>query len=125
MIDVLLAVAAVSAILFIVPVIFYGAASRYITLPSPEAAGVGRFLLGVLITKIGTAVAFVMLFHLTHNVWAERWLLFVALWFVMFAASEIGDMLSGRSTTAEALIGILSEMVYVPLATWTVLRLLN
>lgn len=75
-----------------------------------------RFLLGVLITKLGTAVTFVLILHLSEPSLGLGWLTYAILWFLMFAASELGDAVSGRSTWPEALLGVASEAVYAPAA---------
>lgn len=120
-----LAAFAVLAIIFVVPMVVYGLASRFVAMPSPEGPGARRFLLGVLVTKSGTAVAFVGLFWLSRDVWDGRWLVYAALWFVMFVLSEIGDAISGRSTPAEAAFGIVAEAVYAPLSAWVVSAMLS
>lgn len=122
--QVTLATLVVLAIISVVPMVVYGLASRFVAMPSPEGAGARRFLTGVLVTKLGTAVAFVWLFWLSRDVWDDRWLVYAALWFVMFASSEIGDAVSRRSTRAEAVFGIVSEAVYAPLSAWVVFAML-
>jgi hypothetical protein len=107
---------AVLAIIYVVPFVIYGIAGALGGVEIPQEASPHRFLLGVLITKAGTAVAFVIVFWLTSAVWTDRWLAYGAIWFVMFAASEIGEAISGRTSTSEAALGILSEAVYAPAA---------
>jgi hypothetical protein len=125
MFTVALAVLVVLAILYLTPLVFYGVGSRFIEMPSPDRVGPQRFLLGILVTKLGTAIAFVVLFWLSRAVWAARWLLYSLVWFIMFAASELGDRISGRATAPEALLGVFSEAVYAPLSAWTVAALLK
>lgn len=112
--SVVLAMVAVLAIIFVVPMVVYGAASALGGMELPAAASPQRFLLGVFVTKLGTAVAFVLLLHLTSEVWVGRWPLYGVIWFVMFAASEMGDAISRRSSWREAWLGILSEAIYAP-----------
>lgn len=124
MLQISLAVLAVLAVIYVVPLLLYGISSRYISMPAPEDAGPVRFLSGILITKLGTAVAFVVLFWLARDVFAQNSLAYAAPWFVMFAASEAGDAISGRSSVAESVIGVVAEAIYVPLATLIVLAML-
>lgn len=114
----------VLAIIYLVPLVLYALSSRFISMPSPENAGPARFLTGVLVTKFGTAVAFVGVFWLSRATWENRWLVYAALWFAMFAGSEVGDAVSGRSTTGEAVVGVVSEAVYAPLSAWVVYEML-
>jgi len=60
----------------------------------------------VLLTKFGTAVAFVMILQLSRSARTDQWFLYGVIWFVMFAASEIGDGISGRSSWREAILGL-------------------
>ena len=120
-----LATLAVLVIIYVVPLLVYGAASTFGGLEFPAESSPQRFLLGVLVTKLGTAVAFVLLLQLTSTAWAHRWLLYGLIWFGMFAASEIGDAISGRSTWREALLGILSEAIYAPASAYAACRLLG
>ncbi|MBS3974157.1 MAG: hypothetical protein KGZ89_04745 [Actinobacteria bacterium] len=110
------AVLAVLAIIYVVPFVVYGIASAFGGVELPQEVSPRRFLLGILLTKFGTAVAFVIVFWLTSAVWADRWLAYGAIWFVMFAASEIGEAVSGRTSAKEAVLGILSEAIYAPAA---------
>jgi hypothetical protein len=124
-VQLVLSAAAVLAIIYIVPFVFYGIGSRFVAMPSPDDSGPGRFLVGVFVTKLGTAVAFVCLYWVSRAAWDDRWPLYAMLWFVMFAASEIGDLVSRRSTSSEAVIGIASEIVYTPLAAWVMFAMLG
>lgn len=110
------AIAAVLAIIYVVPFVFYAGASALGVLAVPESASPQAFLLGVFVTKLGTAVAFALLAYLAAAAWEGRWVQYAAVWFVMFAASEIGDAISRRATWPEALVGIVAEAVYAPAA---------
>jgi len=111
-----LAIAAVLAIIFVVPLVIYAIGSALRLVDIPQDASPKRFLLGVLLTKLGTAGAFVLLLRLGESALAGRWLLYALIWFAMFATSEIGDAVSGRSTRQESTLGVLSEAVYAPAA---------
>ena len=86
------------------------------SLRPPSTASPGRFLLGVLVTKLGTAVAFVSIFAASRTIWGPRWLLYGMLWFVMFAFTELGEAVSGRTTNTEAVLGVVSEAIYAPVS---------
>jgi hypothetical protein len=47
------------------------------------------------------------------------------IWFGMFAASEVGDAISGRSSWREASLGILSEVIYAPVSAFIAYTLLG
>jgi len=115
-VSVVYAIVAVLAIIYIVPFVIYAGASALNLVDVPAEASPQRFLLGVLITKLGTAVAFVLILHLGSPDFGSGWLTYSLIWFAMFAASEVGDAMSGRSTRAEAMLGVLSEAVYAPAA---------
>lgn len=108
------AVLAALAIIYVVPFVVYGAANALGWVKLPPEASPQKFLLGVLVSKIGTAVAFVVLLRLGGEAWAGRWLLYALVWFAMFAATELGDAIAGRSTWPEAGLGVLSEAIYAP-----------
>jgi hypothetical protein len=120
-----LAILAVLLTIYAVPFVVYGAASVFGGLRPPATASAGRFLLGVLVTKLGTAVAFVVLFSATKSLWGDRWFLYASVWFLMFAFSEVGETISGRTTRVEAALGILSEAIYAPLSAFVVQWLLG
>lgn len=112
--DVILASMAVLAIIYTVPFAFYAASSALGVLDVPAESSPQAFLLGILITKTGTAVAFVTLARLVSDAWSGGWLAYGLIWFMMFAASEMGDAISRRATWPEALVGVASEAVYAP-----------
>jgi hypothetical protein len=116
------AVASVWAILFAVPFVIYGTASAVIHL-KPPAEPAWRFLLSVAVSKVGTALAFVLLFLLSRDAWRDRWLLYAVIWFVMFAVSEVADAIRPGYSATEAALGILSEAIYAPVAAFIVHRL--
>lgn len=117
-----LAIVAVLAIIYVVPFVVYAGASVLRLVDIPSETSPQRFLLGVLVTKLGTAAAFVLILHLG---WPGGWLMYSLIWFAMFAASEIGDAISGRASWAEALLGVLSEAIYAPLAALSAFAILG
>ena len=120
-----LAMLAALAIIYVVPLIVYGVAGSLGGLELPKGAAPGSFLLGILVTKLGTAVAFVLLFQLIDASLAGRWWPYGLIWFGMFAASEVGDAISGRSTWPEAALGIISEAIYAPASAFAVQKIVG
>ncbi|MDZ4178316.1 MAG: hypothetical protein U1E29_03650 [Coriobacteriia bacterium] len=110
------AIATVLAIIYFVPFVIYAGASAIGLVNIPAEASPQRFLLGVLIIKLGTAAAFVLILVLGSPVFSFGWLTYALVWFAMFATSEIGDAVTTRSSWPEALLGIISEAVYAPAA---------
>jgi hypothetical protein len=120
-----LAVLLVLLIIYVVPFVVYGVASVVGGLKPPDTASPARFLSGIFVTKLGTAIAFVALFAIARSAWSGQWLLYGLIWLVMFALSEVGEAISGRMTMPEALLGIVSEVVYAPASALAVSRLLR
>ena len=121
---VLVAGISVWAILFAIPFAVYGSASMFLDL-KPPVGPAWRFLSGIAVTKLGTALAFVALFALSRDAWRGHWALYGAIWFLMFAASEIGDVVRMASSSSEAILGILSEAVYAPVSAFVINRVLR
>ena len=119
----LVAVLSVWCILFVIPFVIYGSGSVLFDL-KPPAGAAWQFLLSVAVTKVGTAIAFVALFAFCRDGWRGHWLLYAGIWFFMFAASEVGDAVKASYGFTEAMLGILSEAVYAPLAAFTIDRVL-
>ncbi len=121
----IMATVVVLIIIYIVPFMVYGIASALAGLQPPAPVSPGKFLLGVLLTKIGTAVAFVAIFYVSRAIWGRRWFSYALLWFIMFAFSELGEAFSGRTAQVEALLGALSEAIYAPLSGWLTWKILG
>jgi hypothetical protein len=115
----------VLAVIYVVPFVLYGGASALWGLQPPPSASPSRFLLGVLVTKVGTALGFVSLFSVSRTIWGRRWILYATLWFVMFVFSEFGEVVSGRWTMLDAVLGIASEAIYFPVSAFITQRLLG
>ena len=118
MINVILGVFFVLAIIYIVPFLIYGLASVMAGLKSPEGASPARFLVSVLISKIGTAITFVLIFFFARNSLSGQWMLYAFLWWLMFVMGEIGQTIGPNYTWKEAVAGILSETIYLPLSAY-------
>jgi hypothetical protein len=110
-----LAVAAVFLTLFCVPILVYGAQS-YFTGLQPPGDNPAAFLTGVAVSKLGTALAFVGIWLLARDSLGPQLWLYVALWWVMFVLGEIGQAIGPDYSWPEAIGGILSETIYLPLS---------
>ncbi len=106
----------VLAIIYIVPFVVYGIGSALAGIKPPEGASPARFLISVLISKLGTAVAFVLIFYFAREQLGGRWLLYAGLWWVMFIIGEVGQAIGPRYSWKEAIAGMISETVYWPLS---------
>jgi len=107
-------------VIYVVPFIVYGIFSAVSDLKPPEGASPRRFLLSVLVSKIGTALTFVGVFYAARTELDEQWLLYGALWWIMFVIGEIGQAIGPHYTRQEAVAGIISETVYCPLSAYIV-----
>lgn len=123
--SVVFAVVVVLAIIYVVPFVVYAGASAFGVVNIPAEASPQRFLLGVLIIKLGTSIAFVLILSLGSPVFSYGWLTYALVWFAMFAASEIGDVVAARSSWPEVLLGVLAEAVYTPAAALAAFEILG
>ena len=64
-----MAILLVLVVIYGVPFLIYGSASAMRGLRPPTTASPTEFLLGVLVTKIGMAVAFVVMFRASQEFW--------------------------------------------------------
>jgi len=110
-----LAVLAVFLTLFLVPILVYGAMSQLTGLQPPGDDPV-VFLSGVAVSKLGTAVAFVGIWLLARDSLGPQLWAYVALWWVVCAFGEVGQAIGPGYSWSEALGGILSETIYLPLS---------
>ncbi len=120
-----LAIVAVTMIIFLVPVIVYGAFQSTIGAEMPEGATPLMFLAGVLVEKIGTAIAFCVIFYLARGALTGKWLIYAVVWWVMFAFGEAGQLFITGYSWKEALAGVISEAIYFPLSALFVNRILK
>lgn len=113
---VILSIALVLAVIYIVPFLVYGLGSVVAGLKTPENLSPGRFLISVLVTKTGTAIAFVLIFYFTRSSLSGQWLLYALLWWLMFILGEIGQTIGPNYSWKEAIAGMISETIYLPLS---------
>ena len=120
----ILTVLVVLAVIYIVPFVVYSFFTLWAGLKPPEDVSPGRMLLSFLVSKGGTAIAFVLIAHLARSALGGQWLTYAALWWIMFIASEIAQAMMPTYSWKEAIAGMISETVYVPsaaLITWWML----
>jgi hypothetical protein len=119
----ILSIISTLVIIYIVPFILYAAATVVWDLKPPDDAPAWQFLLGVLVSKTGTAIAFVLIYHFAKAGLDRKWLLYAFIWWVSFAIGELGQAIGPNYTWKEAVIGIISEAIYFPLAAVVIDRL--
>lgn len=122
---VVLSVLLALAVIYVVPFVVYGLASVVVGLKTPEGASPVRFLTGVLVSKVGTALAFVLIFYVACESLSGQWLLYAAFWCLMFVFDEIGQAIGPRYSVAEAIAGVVSETIYLPLSAYVTRSLLG
>ncbi len=118
MVKVILSIVSVLAIIYIVPFLVYGLASVVTDLKPPEGPSPAQFLISVLVSKIGTAIAFVLIFYFARSSLSGQWFLYAVIWWLMFIFGEIGQAIGPNYSWKEAIAGIISETVYVPLSAY-------
>ena len=106
----------VLAIIYIVPFVIYGVGSVVAGLKPPEGASPARFLISVLVSKLGTAICFVLIFYFAREELGGRWVLYACLWWLMFIIGEVGQAIGPQYSWKEAVAGVISETVYWPLS---------
>ncbi len=108
----------VLCIIYIVPFIVYSLFSIFAGVRPPAGASPAQLLLSVLVSKVGTSFAFVLIFYLARQSLAGRWLEYALLWWLMFVIGEIGQAIGPNYTWKEAIAGVISETIYVPLSAY-------
>ncbi len=117
---VILGVVLVLAIIYVVPFLVYGLGSAVAGLQTPAGVSPKQFLVSVFVSKIGTALAFVLIFHFARSALAGQWLLYAFAWWLMFVIGEIGQAIGPNYGWKEAVAGVISESIYLPLSAWLV-----
>lgn len=111
-------------IIYIVPFILYSLASVLFGLKVPENESPLKFLLGILVSKIGTSLIFVLIFYVAKDKFQADWLTYAIIWWAGSAIGELGDSIKPDYSLSEAFIGIVSEAVYFPLSAYLVGRII-
>ncbi len=119
----ILAFLATFAIMFVAPLLPYGALAALTGL-EPPSDGSGSFLIGVIVMKVGVAFGFVAIFYLGRDSLRDRWLGYAGAWWLMYAVVEAGQAIAPGYSWQEAGAGVVAEAIYFPLSAWTVRRLI-
>jgi len=114
---------AILAIIYIVPFILYGLVSVAWDLKPPDDVAPWQFLMSILVSKTGTAIAFVLIYHFAKAGLNRKWLSYAFIWWLMFAIGELGQAIGPHYTWNEAFIGIIAEAIYFPLAAFVTDRM--
>jgi len=115
----------VLVIIYVIPFAVYGALSALLGLKAPGEVSPAQFLLSVLVSKVGTAIAFVVILYFARSALSRRWLLYAFLWWTMYVIGEVGQAIGPNYTWIEAIAGILSETLYFPLSAYLANRLVG
>ena len=118
MANVVLSIVLVLIIIYVVPFLVYGLGSAVAGLKTPEGASPVKFLISVLVTKIGTAITFVLLFYFARSALSGQWLLYAFVWWLLFVFGEVGQTIGPNYSWKEAIAGVLSETVYLPFSAY-------
>lgn len=119
-----LSVLLVFAAFLAIPILVYGAFSAALGIEVP-GGNPATFLSGIAVSKLGTAIAFVGLWLMVRYDQVDRIWTYVLFWWLMFVLGEIGQAIGPGYSWTEALAGIISESIYLPLAGLIVARFLR
>ena len=100
----------VLVIIYIVPFLVYSLFSIVAGLRPPEGASPLQFLLSVLVSKVGTSFAFVLILYLARQSLVGRWLGYALIWWVMFIIGEVGQAIGPHYTWKEAIAIMASKI---------------
>lgn len=124
--SVVLASLATFLIMFLVPILPYGALSALAGLEPPgNSESPAQFMLAVVVMKVGVALGFVLIFHAARASLRGRWLAYAGAWFLMYVIVEIGQAIGPGYSWLEAGGGIVAEAFYFPMSAWVVDRMLG
>lgn len=112
-------------ILHAAPFLVYGTLSVITGLQPPDQGSPLAFMLSVLISKLGHAIAFVLIYYLARNSLSSQWLLYALVWWLMFTLGEVGQAILPSYTWEMAAGGIISEAIYFPLSALVINRLIG
>ena len=115
----------VLVVIYAVPFLVYAGFTLITDVRTPEGITPGNFQLSVLISKVGVSIAFVLIYYHARSSWSRKWLRYSSVWIVMLIFGEIGQVLVPAYSWTEAIAGIISEIIYLPLSGYIVHRLLD
>jgi len=119
MTKILLSIVLVLAVIYVVPFIVYAIFSAVGGLRPPEGSP-RMFLLSVFVSKLGTAIAFVLIFYFARNSLSGHWFLYAFIWWLMFVIGELGQAIGPNYSWKEAVAGAISETTYFPISAYIV-----
>jgi hypothetical protein len=114
----------VLVIIYIVPFLVYSLFTVLTDLKPPEDTSPLLFLVSIFVSKIGVAIAFVLVFYFGRSALGGQWVLYAFIWWLMLVIGEMGQAIGPDYTWKEAVAGILSETIYFPLSAYIINRLL-
>jgi hypothetical protein len=117
---VVLSVILTLATIYVVPFLVYAVFSAVAGLKPPEGASPVQFLVSVLVTKVGVALGFVLIFYFARDSLSGRWLLYAFVFWLTSVIGEVGQAIGPNYSWKEAVAGIISETVYWPLSAFVV-----
>lgn len=118
MTKVIVSIVLVLLTIYVVPFLVYGLFTVTAHLKPPEGESPLQFLISVFVSKVGTAIAFVLIFFLARSSLTGKWLLYAFIWWIMFAIGEVGQAIGPNYIWKEAVAGIVSETIYLPLSAY-------
>lgn len=65
------------------------------------------------------------IFHVERDALSGQWLLYALFWWLMFVSDEIGRAIGPKHSVHEAVAGVVSETIYLPLSACLTQRLLG
>jgi hypothetical protein len=125
MVKVMFTIIFVLAIIYIVPFLVYSVFTLITSLKPPKDASPAQFLTSVFVSKVGTAIAFVLIFYFARSSLTGQWPLYALIWWLMFAIGEIGQAIGAQYSWKEAVVGVISETIYLPLSAYVTDRLIG
>lgn len=112
-------------ILLAAPFLVYGTLAAITGLQPPDEGSPIDFMLSVLVSKLGHALAFVLIFYLARTSLSGQWLLYALAWWLMFVLGEVGQAIMPNYSAQMAAGGIISETIYFPLSAFLTNRLIG
>jgi hypothetical protein len=115
-----LSILLVLVIIYIVPFLVYSLFTVLTDLKAPEGASPLLFLVSIFVSKVGVAIAFVLIFYFGRSTLGGQWALYAFIWWLMLVIGEIGQAIGPDYTWKEAFAGIISETIYFPLSAYII-----
>ena len=88
---IMLSILLVLVTIYIVPFFVYSLFTVLTDLKPPEGVSPLLFLVSVFVSKVGVAIAFVLIFYFGRNTLGGQWVLYAFIWWLMLVIGEIGQ----------------------------------